>query len=217
MSRSTTVMPERSTEPSSRPVATDGHRVLRHGGPVGRCRAVSGVRHGSAGAGVQQAGAQLQSGRLGEVGQPAVGRAGAGQADTELGHAEEAGQEGPHHVDGLDARQRESLGVAPDEAALNAEGVPVDLPAGDQPVHEPEEHGRHADHGEVVLLAPSCPPEWPIGQHERQDHNRDQPADAGQRARGDGGVASPPRRRDPPSHAGGLRLTELGEPIAQAG
>jgi hypothetical protein len=82
---------------------------------------------------------QLQRGLLGEVGEAAVGVAGAGQPDPQLGQAERPGEERADHVDGLDAGDRQLPGVAAEQPGLNAQRHAVQPPPGDQPA----DHRRH--------------------------------------------------------------------------
>ncbi len=129
----------------------------------------------------QQAGPQLERGLLGQVGQTSVGVAGAGQPDAQFGQSERAGQERPHHVYRLDPGHRQLPGVAAQQAGLDPQRGPVQLPAGDQPV----DHGRdHRHHGQppVVQVRPVVaelpgrgdahdgqhPDRGPAGAHERR-------------------------------------------------
>ena len=97
----------------------------------------------------QQPGPQLERGLLGQVGETAVGVAGARQPDAKFGQAERAGQERPHHVYRLDPGHGELPGVAAQQSGLDPQRGTIQLPAGDQPV----DHGRdHRYHGQAPVV-----------------------------------------------------------------
>ena len=101
----------------------------------------------------QQPRPQVERGLLGKVGEPAVGVAGSGQPDTQFGQAEGTGQERPHHVYRLDPGHRQLPGVAAQQAGLDTQRGPVQLPPGDQPVDHGREHHEHG-HRPVVQVRP---------------------------------------------------------------
>ena len=119
------LMSDSRTEPSRRPVVTIaiGSPVLAEAATSGSWCPASSTQ------------SELGCLGLGEVGELAVGRSRSGDADPQLRHAEDAGEEGADDVDRLDAGQREAARVLPDESGLYPQGVALEAPAGDHPVH----------------------------------------------------------------------------------
>ena len=103
-----------------------GHELLGGLGRIGIDPVVSG----------EKAGAEISGHLVGEVGQPSVGRARPGQADTQLGQTEEPGHEGLDHVHRLDPGHRELAGVATQQTALDPQRRPVEHPLRHQPMDE---------------------------------------------------------------------------------
>ena len=106
--------------------------------------------------------------RFGQVGQLAVGRSRPGEADAQLGHAEQPGQQGADDVHRLNAGQRQPARVLPDQAGLDPQRVPLEAPAGDHPVDVAVDGRDQRDHDEVVGLGvPFSAFEWTVETRKR--------------------------------------------------